>query len=203
MADNKDSGSKQQARQPVENGSGVVKCVDSGDSIVVYETAKARNGPPPERLISLSMLQAPRLARRGGGSDEKWAWASREFLRNKCVGKNVTFTIEYKSEGNDGRRGREFGVVYIGNTNLIKVIAAEGWANVRQPPEGKEARSALQKECLALSAAAEANHLGIFQEDDSDAVRKIPKNPSTIQVFDQFKNQPQPEIGRASCRERV
>mmetsp|Transcript_15487 Transcript_15487/g.60557 ORF Transcript_15487/g.60557 Transcript_15487/m.60557 type:complete len:893 (-) Transcript_15487:1971-4649(-) len=189
----KDSGSRP-PRQPVENGSGVVKCVDSGDSLVVYETAKARNGPPPERVISLSMLQAPRLARRGGGNDEKWAWASREFLRNKCVGKNVTFTIEHKTEPKEGRRAREFGIVYIGNTNLVKVIAAEGWAEVRKPPEGKEARSPLQKECLELSAAAEANKLGIFQEDTTNAVRKIPRNLSTIKVFDELKNKPQPAI---------
>ena len=56
------------------------------------------------------------------------------------MGKNVTFTIEHKTEGKDGRKGREYGIVHLGEVNLVKLIAAEGWAAVRKPAEGKEPR---------------------------------------------------------------
>ena len=42
----------------------------------------------PEKVITLSSLIAPRLGRRGENAtkDEPFAWASREFLRKKCIG---------------------------------------------------------------------------------------------------------------------
>ncbi|XP_044376574.1 ribonuclease TUDOR 2-like [Triticum aestivum] len=47
---------------------------------------------------------APRLARRGG-VDEPFAWESREYLRKLCVGKEVTFRVDYTAPN----IGRVFG----------------------------------------------------------------------------------------------
>ena len=39
--------------------------------------------------LSLASLQAPKLGRAPGIPDEQFAWDSREFLRKKCIGKQV------------------------------------------------------------------------------------------------------------------
>ena len=41
---------------------------------------------------------------------QPYAWDSREFLRKKIVGKEVTFTFEYKLPGT----GKELGHIFIG-----------------------------------------------------------------------------------------
>ncbi|PWS22248.1 hypothetical protein DKP78_19375, partial [Enterococcus faecium] len=79
--------------------------------------------PPPEKSITLSYLMAPRLARRGG-VDEPFAWESREFLRKLCIGKEVTFRVDYTAQN----VGREFGTVYLGENNVAYTRIAEGWA---------------------------------------------------------------------------
>ena len=69
-----------------------------------------RGGPPPERTLALTNINAPRLARLvpiswkqfifcyprrpnnqlpEGGTDEPFAWEAREFLRKLVVGKTV------------------------------------------------------------------------------------------------------------------
>jgi len=172
------------APKPKVHGSGVVKAVNSGDSIVVWELAKAHGGPPPDREIYFSLLQAPRLGRRDD-VDQPWAWESREFLRKKCIGQQVSFTIEHKTEG-----GREFGIVSLSNgVNLLKEIAAEGWAVVMRPPEGKEPRSELHAELIQSSEAAQEKKIGVFQEGGEDrAIRTPPKQPlDGIALYDKIK----------------
>jgi hypothetical protein len=48
--------------------SGTVKCVLSGDTIVIR--GRATNGPPPERILTFSFVACPRFGRRGQGDDE-------------------------------------------------------------------------------------------------------------------------------------
>lgn len=45
----------------MSSGYGVVRAVNSGDTISIFETAKANNGPPPVRDITLSNVQAPKM----------------------------------------------------------------------------------------------------------------------------------------------
>ncbi|RLM74076.1 hypothetical protein C2845_PM15G07100 [Panicum miliaceum] len=63
---------------------GKVKAVPSGDTLVIMGSAKA-DMLPPEKSITLSSVIAPRLASRHG-TDEPFAWDSREFLRKLCIG---------------------------------------------------------------------------------------------------------------------
>ncbi|KAL0718316.1 hypothetical protein Bca4012_067638 [Brassica carinata] len=112
---------------------GRVKAVTSGDCLVITSLTHNRPGPPPEKTITLSSLSAPKLvsllksAARRGGIDEPFAWESREFLRKLCIGKEVTFKVDYKVEA---IAGREFGSVYLGNENLAKLVVQNGWAKV-------------------------------------------------------------------------
>jgi len=41
---------------------------------------------------------------------QPYAWEAREFLRKKLIGKEVSFTVEYKAPGT----GKEYGFLYIG-----------------------------------------------------------------------------------------
>lgn len=42
--------------------------------------------------LSLASLSAPKLGRAPGIADEQFAWDAREFLRKKCIGKQVGWT---------------------------------------------------------------------------------------------------------------
>lgn len=43
--------------------------------------------------LSLASLAAPKLGRAPGIADEQFAWDSREFLRKKCIGKQVCLSV--------------------------------------------------------------------------------------------------------------
>ena len=80
-----------------------------GGAVVIRGVPKG--GPPPERTLALTNINAPRLARLvpiyywiqiifcyprrpnnqlpEGGTDEPFAWEAREFLRKLVVGKTV------------------------------------------------------------------------------------------------------------------
>ena len=45
---------------------------------------------------------------------QPFAWEAREFLRKKVIGKEVTFTVEYKPPA----AGREYGFIFLGKGKL-------------------------------------------------------------------------------------
>lgn len=109
---------------------GRVKAVTSGDSLVIMALNPDNTGIPPEKAITLSSLMAPRLARRGG-VDEPFAWYSREYLRQLCLGKEVVFKVDYVIKS----IGRDFGSVFLANNNdnVAMLVISQGWAKVREP----------------------------------------------------------------------
>ncbi|KAJ4897482.1 TUDOR-SN protein 2 [Raphanus sativus] len=157
---------------------GRVKAVTSGDCLVITALTHSRSGPPPEKTITLSSLMAPKLARRGG-IDEPFAWESREFLRKLCIGKEVTFKVDYKVEA---IAGREFGSVYLGNENLAKLVVQNGWAKVREPgQQNKDKVSPYISELLQLEELAKQEGLGRWSTVPGAAeasVRSLP--PSAV-----------------------
>ncbi|XP_065359944.1 staphylococcal nuclease domain-containing protein 1 [Calliphora vicina] len=127
-----------QTSAPAAKLKGVVKQVLSGDTVVI----RAHKGaPPPEKQITFSYVLAPKLARRPGAGgdetkDEPWAWDSREFLRQKLIGHEVTFSFEKPPNSN-----REYGFVWLGDENgenVVQTMVKEGLVTVRRdsrPPE--------------------------------------------------------------------
>nr|AAP85377.1 RNA binding protein Rp120 [Oryza sativa Japonica Group]AAP85378.1 RNA binding protein Rp120 [Oryza sativa Japonica Group] len=154
---------------------GKVKGVTSGDCLLIMGSTKA-DVPPPEKSITLSYLMAPRLARRGG-VDEPFAWESREFLRKLCIGKEVTFRVDYTAPN----VGREFGTVYLGDKNVAYSIIAAGWARVKeQGPKGGEPSPYLT-ELLRLEEVAKQQGLGRWSKEPGaaeESIRDLP--PSAI-----------------------
>ena len=89
----------------------------SGDVVVVAHIATGA-----ERRVNLSSIRAPRLGNeRRGQRPEPWAVEAKEFLRQRCVGREVLVKMEYirKIGGGDGGGGEdasrvlEFGGVYL------------------------------------------------------------------------------------------
>ncbi|CAH8353909.1 unnamed protein product [Eruca vesicaria subsp. sativa] len=156
---------------------GRVKAVTSGDCLVVTALTHNRAGPPPEKTITLSSLLAPKLARRGG-IDEAFAWESREYLRKLCIGKEVTFKVDYKVEA----IGREFGSVYLGNENLAKLVVQNGWAKVRESGQQNQDKvSPYIAELLQLEEMAKQEGFGRWSKVPGAAeasVRSLP--PSAV-----------------------
>ncbi|XP_062223213.1 ribonuclease TUDOR 1-like [Phragmites australis] len=153
---------------------GKVKAVTSGDCLLIMGSTKAEI--PPEKSITLSYLMAPRLARRGG-VDEPFAWESREFLRKLCIGKEVTFRVDYTAPN----IGREFGTVYLGDKNVAYSVVSAGWARVKeQGPKGGE-QSPYLAELLRLEEVAKQQGLGRWSKEPDaaeESIRDLP--PSAI-----------------------
>ncbi|KAI3463513.1 hypothetical protein Pfo_020176 [Paulownia fortunei] len=133
---------------------GIVKAVPSGDSLVIMGNTKAEI--PPEKAITLSSLMAPKLAPRRGGVDEPFAWESREYLRKLCIGKEVTFRVDYTVPAIN----REFGSVFLGDKNVALLVVAAGWAKVREQGQQKGEASPFLAELLRLEEQAKQQGLG-------------------------------------------
>jgi len=127
-----------------EKGSGIVKAVLSGDRIEVYvdDTTKRTTWVPPQtKELKLSNIKAPlpRAVARGdfaGREEEPFAFASRSFLRELCIGKRVSWIID----GKDARR--EYATVHIQGEpkSLAESVVEAGLADVSLPPNAaKEA----------------------------------------------------------------
>ncbi|KAF8390783.1 hypothetical protein HHK36_025311 [Tetracentron sinense] len=132
---------------------GRVKSVPSGDCMVIMGSTKA--DIPPEKTITLSSLISPRMARRGG-VDEPFAWESREYLRKLCIGKEVTFRVDYTVPS----IGREFGSVFLGDKNVALLVVSEGWAKVREQGQQKGEVSPFLLELQRLEEQAKQQGLG-------------------------------------------
>ena len=53
---------------PETKGKAIVKSIRSGDSIIIR--GKVNNGPPPEAILQLSMINSPRLGFKSSENDE-------------------------------------------------------------------------------------------------------------------------------------
>uniref|UniRef100_A0A0E0KQ46 Ribonuclease n=1 Tax=Oryza punctata TaxID=4537 RepID=A0A0E0KQ46_ORYPU len=154
---------------------GKVKSVPSGDTVVIMDTSKADVIPPPEMSITLSCIIAPSLARRGG-TDEPFAWESREYLRRLLIGQDVRFRVEYTASPS----GRKFGMVFFSEKNVACMVVAAGLAKVKE--QGlKGDISPYVAELLRLETIAKDQGLGRWSKDPGaleSSIRDLP--PSAI-----------------------
>ncbi|CAB3225154.1 unnamed protein product [Arctia plantaginis] len=170
---------------------GIVKQVLSGDTVVIRK--QPQGGPPPEKVIALSGITAPKLARQRTANndvetkDEPYAWEAREFLR-KLVGKEVIFTAEKPPNS----ATREYGNIWAGkdptkNENLTEALLAEGLVKVR---DGGRNIPQL-KRLVEIEDVAKSQGKGIWGSDLQAHVRDIKwsvDNPK--QFVNKFNGQP-------------
>jgi len=156
---------------------GIVKQVLSGDCVVVR--GQPKGGPPPEQQIALSNVVAPKVGRRANpniaGSletrDEPYAWESREYLRSKLIGKEVSFNIEYRPPGSL----RVYGTIYVKKSdgeflNITECLVSEGLVEVRK---GGIKESDDQSRLISLEDNAKAAKKGKWADDVNEHVRSI------------------------------
>ena len=123
-----------------------VKNVLSGDTVILRGKPRP-NGPPLERLLALSNVQAPRLGNKDRDDEvvaasidtgKVWHWlmiqpfafGSREFLRKLLVGKEVSFVPEYTVTTTTPQR--EYGFIITSNGDQVAELGIkEGWLKVR------------------------------------------------------------------------
>lgn len=176
---------------------GIVKQIFSGDSVVIR--GQPKGGPPPEKILALSNIVAPRLARRAIGEqpetfDEPCAWECREFLRKKLIGKDVQFSVETKVAAS----GREYGSIFVKSAttgeqeNVTELLVAEGLAEVRKV---SVKLSDEHTRLVELEEAAKAEQKGKWAPDAKDKVRSITWNIENSRNFvDQKKGKPMDAI---------
>ncbi|TMS34836.1 hypothetical protein L596_002347 [Steinernema carpocapsae] len=173
---------------------GTVKQVLSGDALILQ--GPAVNGPPKEITVYLSNINVPRLAKRPAegqpvSSDEPFAWEAREFLRQKVVGKTVSFVRDFTATS-----GREHGRIYLGGTsienaeNVNETGVAEGFFEVRT---GKQIDEYAQK-LLDLQEQAKSAKKGRWAFDEQqlkEKVRNVKWNIDDLRnLVDTYKHKP-------------
>ncbi|KAK1933976.1 Ribonuclease TUDOR 1 [Phytophthora citrophthora] len=151
------------------SGHATVKAVLSGDTLVLI--GAATNGPPPELMLTLSSLQAPRLARSPEQSNEPYAWASREHLRKLCVGKQVRFKVEYRVPAIN----RDFGSVWLPansrgvEENLCVIQARTGYAKVKTLDQSRDGVCVDHEKMLQQEQVAINEKKGMYADADAES----------------------------------
>eukprot|EP00640_Fibrocapsa_japonica_P004086 CAMPEP_0113937328 /NCGR_PEP_ID=MMETSP1339-20121228/3973_1 /TAXON_ID=94617 /ORGANISM="Fibrocapsa japonica" /LENGTH=219 /DNA_ID=CAMNT_0000940049 /DNA_START=183 /DNA_END=839 /DNA_ORIENTATION=+ /assembly_acc=CAM_ASM_000762 len=167
-------------------GTATVKAITSGDTLILM--GRAAGGPPPEMQLTLGCLQAPRLARAPGAVDEPYAWQSREFLRKMCIGKVVSFKVEYRVAAIN----RDFGTVMLDGQSVAQAVVRDGWARVKPASEARENEKTQEyEELLVLEAAAMADKKGVFSELCEGSVRPLKWTDIDAQsILNEYKGSP-------------
>ncbi|KDO20457.1 hypothetical protein SPRG_14329 [Saprolegnia parasitica CBS 223.65] len=170
------------------SGNATVKAVLSGDTVVLM--GNATNGPPPELMLTLASLQAPKLARTAEQHDEPYAFASREYLRNLLIGKVVRFKVEYKVSVIN----RDFGSIYLDGENVCVLVAKAGFAKVKTLEQSRDGCSPDLEEMLRVEQIAITEKKGMYAEDNN-ATRHVTWGGATgEELLGRFKGQQIPAI---------
>lgn len=114
---------------------------------------------------------APRVAiksLRSDRDDDPFAYESREFLRQKLIGKSVTVTMEFQEEN------RQYGHVQCGSENPAVSVLRAGLAKVRNPRQQQSVKKI--EDLREAEAAAKKEKLGVWTDSPmklENAVRQI------------------------------
>eukprot|EP00921_Rhytidocystis_pertsovi_P011207 GHVQ01018087.1.p1 GENE.GHVQ01018087.1~~GHVQ01018087.1.p1 ORF type:complete len:928 (+),score=129.47 GHVQ01018087.1:195-2978(+) len=148
-------------------GVATVKQVISGDTFVLVGAPKG--GPPPEKQITLASLMSPRVAMKSltkETEDEPYGWNSREFMRERLIGKEVEFKVEY-SLGE-----RECGWIKVkGGESASLDLLRKGLARVksnRNPPCAHDI-----DELIAAENVAKEAKLGLWNDEPGSGLATI------------------------------
>ncbi|GAA96705.1 uncharacterized protein L969DRAFT_79615 [Mixia osmundae IAM 14324] len=165
---------------------GWVARVQSGDTLTLRGKPGPQGQPPKERVLHLAFLAAPRPGSRDR-ADEPYSFASREYLRQLTIGKEVLFSVVYTAPAQSGQL--DFGSVRINTPNgMMRVedlIVREGWARVKEsrnmnaPAEGETlSDEAVRRGSLQNSQElARTEARGIWASTQTDANHDVQYQP--------------------------
>lgn len=174
------------AKAPAQKmqGYAAVKAVLSGDSVTLVGAALAADQAAPIKEVTLSGINAPKFARGKATKDEAWAFESREFLRKKIYGKQVSFTTNYTHENS----GREYADIFFEGENVAHALLRNGLAKVKLPSK-KETKIHPERQIL-LDIEKQAREVGsgLWSKSTTDAehIRDIQWTPGRA-FFDQVR----------------
>lgn len=175
----------------------IVKSIVSGDTLVVKPLGASAN--ESEQRISLNYITAPKLARppteTGAGGvaiDEPYAFETREYLRKKLVGQEISYTVDFQIP----QSNRLMCTVYLGkdketSENIVESLVAEGLVELRQQT-GARATDAKYQRLIQIDAQAKTNKRGRYSDDSAENhIRNLKwtlDNPK--QFVDEHKSSP-------------
>jgi len=176
---------EQTVSTPKQYFKGIVKSALDGGAVVIRGPPR-KDGPPAERVLALTNIDAPRLGRRptanaAATDDEPLAWEAREHLRKLIVGKSVIGHVVHTA-------AREYGVLFLGDNpetgvNIALNLVEEGLAKVRD-----NCQDATLTEAQEVAKSAKK---GVWADDAAEHVRKITweiENPRVI--VDKYNGKP-------------
>ena len=169
---------------PNGQGFAVVKSVLSGDCVIIR--GKPVNGPPPEAIVSLSNINAPR-------NQEPFAFESKEYLRSLLVGKQVAYKIVYTSASN-----RHIGSLKLHNADdgdVARMIVKNGFARVKS----LDSKKTINEEQLVLAdleKVAENEKVGIWSGNsvDRQVINSWGENQDARAFVSKMEGKPIPAI---------
>lgn len=149
----------------------VVFAVENADRMVLMGPPVA--GKPTFKAITLSYIQAPKLARRLPTGEftpeDPYAYEAAELIRSTFIGKPVRFAEDYYIEALQRSAGRIMGA---NSQEASAMLLKEGYATMPdRPPAGMEKE--LFDIYSLMSSAAKAARKGIFSADAAKHVRAM------------------------------
>lgn len=170
----------------------VVKWVFSGDYLVLRD--HPRGGPPPEFYVNLAYVQAPRFNRTPGEDgktsvSEAYAWEAKEYLARRLIGQEVVYRSEYTKSGGAstttstapsagagafGQANKEFGIIYLGEENIVETMVSEGLLEVRRT----KSESPVLQQLIDAEEAAKAAGKGKWSSQPAPKHQLLHEHPN-------------------------
>ena len=111
---------------------GLIKGVQSGDTVIISGKLPKSGGLPEEILLTLTGVTSPRIGNSNKLNDEPFSFESREFLRKLVIGKVVLYKIDYTH--ND----RKFGHIKLDNKIIKAELLKNGFGKLSFLPKGHD-----------------------------------------------------------------
>ena len=111
---------------------GLVKGVQSGDTIIISGKLPKNGALPEELSLTLIGVFAPKIGNSSKLNEEAFSFESREFLRKLLIGKVVQYKVDYT------HNERKFGHILYENKNINAEILKNGFAKIAYLPKGHE-----------------------------------------------------------------
>ena len=108
---------------------GLVKGVQSGDTIIISGKLPKSGELPEEFSLTLTGVLAPKIGNSSKLDEEPFSFESREFLRKLVIGKVVLYKIDFT------HNERKFGHVKFENKNINTEVLKNGFAKLSFLPK--------------------------------------------------------------------
>jgi len=178
--------------QPQQPTIGVVRAVNSGDSLIIQDLKTIDS---PKQEYNLSHLTVPRLGFHGTNDkpatkDTPFAWESKEYLRKLCIGKKVHFYVDYVAP-----TGKKYITCYLESdleNSLNKQMISSGSASLFRSASGKENKKPEYLNLIQLESEAISKELGIHNKNPvaiNNSIRPI-HTLNSFDLFNKLKGKP-------------